>query len=261
MVKRSKKEKEILFKMGKVLSNLLDDILPNFVRPELPFQQIEEKIENYILENNMLTIKNFFIDGELIDQACHISSDDEIIHGVHYKNRLVRNNCFLKIDIVVFSQGIYVDAARTYIVGKMNEVKTKFYQDVKQLHNYVIGMMREGDKISKLAQLTNDYIRKNRLKYVILREYCSHFIDEKLHSYTIPSLKEDIENDISLKEGFTFTFEPIICFDNNYKLKIENNTPYSLSLQGDPLYDFTLHMENTYIVENGNIISLTGEIK
>lgn len=50
-----------------------------------------------------------------------ISINDEVVHGIAPKGKLIPDNSIVKLDMGVIYKGMFSDSARTYIVGKVDE--------------------------------------------------------------------------------------------------------------------------------------------
>jgi methionyl aminopeptidase len=63
--------------------------------------------------------------------AC-ISINDEVIHGIPSKKRIIKEGDIVSIDLVALKNGFHGDAARTIIVGKSSKEAERLVQVTKQ---------------------------------------------------------------------------------------------------------------------------------
>ena len=61
-----------------------------------------------------------------------ISINDEVIHGIPSKNRIIKDGDVVSIDTVALKDGFNGDAARTFIVGKATKEAQRLVDVTKQ---------------------------------------------------------------------------------------------------------------------------------
>ena len=64
--------------------------------------------------------------------ATCISVNDEVIHGIPSKNKIIKDGDIVSIDTVALKNGFNGDAARTFIVGKVSKSAQRLVDVTKQ---------------------------------------------------------------------------------------------------------------------------------
>ena len=110
--------------------------------------------------------------------AC-ISVNDEVIHGIPSKKRILREGDIVKIDVGAYIGGFHGDSARTYPVGKVSAeaqrlidvTKTCFDRGVEK----AVADMRVGD----IGAAISAYAEANGCG--VVRKYVGHGVGHALH--------------------------------------------------------------------------------
>lgn len=91
----------------------------------------------------------------------------------------------IKVNIVGFRNGLYADAARTYILGEnrkaVNIYAVIIYKAAKEALDAVVDNVRVGDYLSKISKTIESVARKYRV--FVLPELTSHNIGAMLQEY------------------------------------------------------------------------------
>ena len=181
------------------------DILLNKKIPELIFSgnnsmNIVNLIDEYYLKHEITSIRNFVIDGDIITTNVHISMGNVISHGNPILNKIFESGDLVRVDLVGFKNGLYCDAARTFVVD--NKFKTEeekilhfaTYEALKQVQKYV----KVGNPISKISKIIERVAKNNNLYVSPLLG--GHGIGAKLHSEPFVPNVDKMNN--SIKKDF-----------------------------------------------------------
>ena len=88
------------------------------VREGVTTKELDRVIREYIEKQGAKP--SFLGYGGFPASAC-ISINDEVIHGIPSKNRVLREGDVVKIDVGAFYKGFHGDSARTIAVGNVSE--------------------------------------------------------------------------------------------------------------------------------------------
>ena len=99
--------------------------------------------------------------------AC-ISINDEVIHGIPSKSRILKEGDIVKIDVGAYYKGFHGDSARTYAVGRVSEEAERLIRATEE--SFYAGIAAVKD---------NDYYMDNCKLVVKAREYTTAALREK----------------------------------------------------------------------------------
>jgi methionyl aminopeptidase len=87
----------------------------SLIAPGMSAHVLDKKIENYIVSNGAIPA---FKGYNGFPAASCISINDEVVHGIPYKDKILKDGDLVTVDIGVDYEGNITDAARTFIVGE-----------------------------------------------------------------------------------------------------------------------------------------------
>lgn len=229
----------------KVIENILDNLVIHEIYENNDVQNIKNVIQKEFDKNNILTVKNFVVDGMLVDEICHISQGNQVVHGNGRSKKIEKG--ILKIDLVGFKDGVYGDAARSYIVGESTEEMKKVLDTSKKAFLDVLNLVKTGDYFYKISKVIHKQISKNDLFTSDILG--GHGIGEKLHeNISIPNHFDDtIKNNYSflIQENTVLAIEPIVFLKKPNLFLEENNTEIHVPILDKNIHNIISHYENT----------------
>lgn len=146
------------------------------VKPGITTWEIDKIAYDYIkkqgAEPNFLNLYGFPA------TAC-ISINDEVIHGIPSKKRVVKEGDIVSIDLGAKVDGYNGDNAATFAAGKISE-EAKRLCDVTEKSLYIgIEQALAGNRIGDIGSAIQKYCEENG--YGVIREYTGHGVGAKLH--------------------------------------------------------------------------------
>ena len=197
---------------GKILRDT-HKVIEDAIKPGISTYDLDKIAEKYILSQNAIPsqkgYKNFREGYPDFPSATCISINDELIHGIPSKNRILKNGDIVSIDLVVEKDKYFADAARTYIVGKANKkedehlvkiTKEAFFEGIKEAN--------VGNRIGDISNAIYEYVLKNNLD--VIREYQGHGVGRYMHEE--PGISNYGKKGIGprLEVGMTLAIEPMV---------------------------------------------------
>ena len=110
------------------------------VREGVTTKELDTLIRNYIEKCGAKP--SFLGYGGFPGSAC-ISINDEVIHGIPSKNRVIREGDIVKVDVGAFYKGFHGDSARTIPVGKVSDEALKLIEVTRQSFFDGVANMRQ----------------------------------------------------------------------------------------------------------------------
>lgn len=139
--------------------------------------------------------------------AC-ISINDEIIHGIPSKERILQEGDIVSIDLGAKIHGYNGDNAATFACGKVSEQAQRLMDTTKESLYKAIEMAVPGNKIGDIAWAVQDYCEQRG--YGVVREYTGHGVGRELHEDpSVPNYGK-AGRGVRLLPGMTLAIEPMI---------------------------------------------------
>jgi methionyl aminopeptidase len=145
------------------------------------------------------------------------SINEEIVHGMPSKKRVLKEGDIISLDFGVVVDGFYGDAAITVPVGKISEKAEKLCRVTKEALYRGIAEARPGNRLSDISHAIQSHAEKEG--FSVVREFVGHGIGRFLHeSPQIPNYGPPGRG-IRLKPGMVFAIEPMIN-EGTYQIEI-----------------------------------------
>lgn len=139
--------------------------------------------------------------------AC-ISLNDEVIHGIPQKGRVIREGDLVKVDVGACWKGYNGDSARTYPIGKVSEEAQKLLEKTKESFFQAMQVALAGNRVGDIGFAVDQHIRA--AGYSVVREFVGHGVGAALHE------EPDVPNygtpgrGPRLYPGMTIAVEPMV---------------------------------------------------
>ena len=148
----------------------------DMIRPGISTYEIDAAIRRYI---EKCGAKPAFLGyGGFPASAC-ISINDEVIHGIPSKKRILREGDIVSIDTGATYRGYVGDSARTIPVGKVSEEAQKLIRATRDSFWAGVEQMRVGNRLGDVGAAIDALVRKNGFSTV--RRYVGHGIGTDMH--------------------------------------------------------------------------------
>ncbi len=202
------KEIEKMRIVCKLAAQVLEIISP-YVKPGITTLELNEICHQYIVNKQKATPAPLNYHG--FPKSICTSVNNVVCHGIPTSSKTLKHGDIINIDITVIKNGFYGDTSKMFLVGKTS-IKAKRLVKLTQECLY-LGIMKvhPGAKLSDIGKAIQEYAECAH--YSIVREYCGHGIGRAFHED--PQIlhyydKHNIESNIEIKAGMTFTIEPMI---------------------------------------------------
>lgn len=243
---KSQREIDLMKEPCKVTGEILRN-LEDFIKPGMSTADINAFVENAIAKYNMKpTFKGYagFPAG-----AC-VSVNEEIIHGIPSKNKILREGDIVSIDTGATYKGYCSDAARTYGVGEISEEAARLIEVTKQSFFEGIKYAVAGNRVHDIGHAVQVYAEANGMG--VIRDYTGHGVGRSLHEDPqIPNYGNP-GTGAKLKPGMTLAIEPMLTLGSYGTIVLDNDWTV---ITDD--YKLSAHYENTVVVTDGEPEILT----
>ncbi|HCJ45902.1 MAG TPA: type I methionyl aminopeptidase, partial [Candidatus Moranbacteria bacterium] len=106
------------------------DILMKALRPGMSTQDIDDMSEKLMLEIGAIPIFKGYMggSGRPFPATLCTSINEEVVHGIPNKNKIIKEGDLVKLDIGMRYEGMVSDMARTIKIGSVSPVAERLTQ-------------------------------------------------------------------------------------------------------------------------------------
>ena len=243
---KSDREIDLMRESGKVTGFILKE-LENFIRPGISTADIDRFVEDIIRKNGMIpTFKGY---GGFPASAC-VSINDEVVHGIPDKKRIIREGDIVSVDVGSTYKGYVSDAARTYAVGEVSDIARKLKDATRDSFFAGLEFCRVGCRLSDISHAIQ--VKAESEGFSVIRDFVGHGVGQNMHEEPqIPNFGKAGRGP-RLAKGMVFAIEPMIC-EGGYDVRTLSNDWTVVTLDGK----LSAHYENTVVITDGEPELLT----
>jgi len=247
---KTKKEIDLIKESCKIVAETLQ-LLKSNVKPGITTLELDKIADDYILSNNAkAAFKGYSQAGSFsFPGSICASVDDAVVHGIPGQ-RVLNNGEIISLDVGVFKNGYYGDAAITVPVGSLTEEKQKLLNVTEKSLYMGIEEAKENNRLHDISGTIQEYVEENG--FSIVRELCGHGVGKFLHEDpSVPNFGKK-GTGIKLRSGMTLAIEPMVNLGKS-KVHTGNDGWTVLTADGSP----SAHFEHTILITNGKPEILT----
>lgn len=201
---KSKSDLEKMRKAGKIAGQARE-LAGQSIRAGMSTLELDKIIHDYIVGCG--AVPSFLGYGGFPGSAC-ISINEEVIHGIPSKKRIIKNGDIVSVDVGAYIDGFHGDTCATFTVGKVSDEATKLLEDTKASLYKAIEKAVVGNRLGDVCHAVEEYVTP--LGYGIVRNYTGHGVGRKLHEAPEVPNYGIAGRGIRLVAGMTFAIEPMI---------------------------------------------------
>ena len=91
--------------------------------------------------------------------AC-ISINDEVIHGIPSKTRILKEGDIVKIDVGAYYKGYHGDSARTFPVGRVSEEALQLIKATEESFYKGIAAVKSGNRVGDIGNAIDSHVKQ-----------------------------------------------------------------------------------------------------
>lgn len=223
--------------------------LPSFIEPGISTYDIDQYCYNFIISHKGVPA---FLHYEGFPATACISVNEEVIHGIPSKKRIIREGDLVDVDLGINLKGHFSDMARTFIVGSTSEENRKLCEVTEQsLRLGIEAASQKGARIQDIGTAVYKHARKHG--YGVVRDYCGHGVGLDVHEEPeIPNYASSYLPNPRIREGMVLAIEPMINL-GTHKVKVLSNDWTVVTADGLP----SAHFEDTVAYTKDGLEVLT----
>jgi methionyl aminopeptidase len=203
IVLKSPAEIDIIAANGAILKECFA-LARDFIEPGRTRKQLDEEIEKLILGHGA---RPAFKGFQGFPAATCVSVNEEVVHGIPGEQRFEEGD-IVGIDVGVWKDGYYADAARTFPAGKISKEAAKLLQVTKASLDEGIKQARPGNRLSDISHAVEQ--RAKRAGYSVVRSLVGHGIGQQMHEEPqVPNFGPPSQGP-ELRVGLVLAIEPML---------------------------------------------------
>ena len=246
IVLRTAREIEMMRKACQISAEALQ-VAGDAVKPGITTYEIDRIAYNYIKKQG--AEPNFLNYNGFPATAC-ISINDEVIHGIPSKKRVLKEGDIVSIDLGAKVNGYNGDNAATFAVGNITENAKRLCDTTRESLYKAIEQAVAGNRIGDIGFAVQSYCEERG--FSVVREYTGHGIGTHLHEDPSVPNYGTAGRGQRLLPGMIIAIEPMInegskavkCLPDGWTVK---------TLDGK----LSAHFEHTVAITKGEPIILT----
>ena len=243
---KTEQEIELMRESCRLLS-LVHKEMEEKLRPGMTTKEIDIMCDTMI--RKLGCIPNFKNYNGYPASVC-VSVNDEVVHGIPTKHRVLRDGDIVSLDMGLIYKGYHSDAARTHAVGEITSEAKQLIEVTRQSFFEGIKMAKAGNHLHDISNAIAAYVKP--YGYGIVRDLVGHGIGTQLHEDPqIPNFAQ-LRRGPKLRAGMTLAIEPMInmgradveWLDDGWTVVTEDGS-------------LSAHYENTILITEGEPEILT----
>jgi methionyl aminopeptidase len=201
---KSDRELGLMRKAGGIVAQILSE-MAEMVKPGITTADLDEYAEARIKE---LKAVPAFKGYHGFPACVCVSINDEVVHGIPSRKRVLKDGDIIGIDFGVAYEGWYGDSARTVAVGKVPAQTQKLIDVTRESLNRGIEQCREGNRVFDIGHAVQSHVESQG--FSIVREFVGHGIGKALHEEPqVPNFGPKGKG-LLLKVGMVLAIEPMV---------------------------------------------------
>ena len=237
---KTKREIELMRESNHRLEKVFD-AMEKMIRPGISTWEIDQAARELIAQQG--GIPNF-LNYEGYPAAVCTSVNEEVVHGIPKKTRILKEGDIISLDCGLILNGYHSDAARTYAVGEISETEKKLIEVTKASFFEGLKYARAGHHLHEISNAIGDYCESRG--YGVVRDLVGHGIGREMHEDPqVPNFRQKSRG-LRLVAGMTLAIEPMIAegtwevdwLDDGWTVVTKDRKPAA-------------HYENTILITDG----------
>ena len=243
---KSPREIELMRKAGEVVGKVFVALEGN-IKPGMSTQDVADMCEKVIRSNGAYPT---FLNYSGYPGAVCVSVNDELVHGIPSKKRILRDGDIVSVDVGATLNGYVGDACRTYPVGICKENALRLIEVTKESFFEGCKYARPGNHLSDISHAIQVYCEAHG--YSLPREYTGHGVGAHLHEDPyIPNYGSAGTGPI-LKEGMCLAIEPMVA-EGHFAIRVMKDG-WTAKMKDGKL---SCHYENSIVITKDGYEILT----
>ncbi len=174
-----------------------------------------------------------------------VSINDEVVHGIPSRKRVLRNGDIVSLDVGTIVDGFCGDGAVTLPVGEVTDEAQKLLDVTEKALRAGIEKVRDGNRVSDIGHAVQKYVEAHG--FSVVRDFVGHGIGAQMHEEPqVPNYGEPGRGH-RLLPGVVLAIEPMVNA-GTHSVKVLQDQWTVVTMDGR----YSAHFEHSVAVtENG----------
>ena len=203
---RLKNDKQIegIRKSCHLLADMFNFVIPK-VKAGMSTKELDDLCKHFIVSHGG---KPAWYKEDFPGATC-ISVNEEVIHGIPSKKKIIQDGDLVSLDVGIDLGGYISDSSHTILVGNVKPELKKLDDVTLQCLQAGIAACKPGNRIGDIARAVQDIAKKHG--YGIVYEYCGHGVGLDVHEDpSIPNTLDALDSNPRIQAGMVLAIEPMI---------------------------------------------------
>lgn len=219
------------------------------ITPGMSTWELDKIIHDFIISKGAKP--SFLGYGGFTGSAC-ISINEELIHGIPSKTRIINEGDIVTVDVGAYIDGYHGDNASTFPVGEISSEAKELLKVTEESLYEGIKMAVEGNRVGDISHAVESWCVSRG--YSVVKRYVGHGVGRDLHeSPEIPNYGKAGRGP-RLATGMTIAIEPMINAGTEEVRVLADNWTV-VTADGK----LSAHFEHTIAVTKGEPLIMTLE--
>ena len=237
---------ELMREAGRITGEALK-LAGESIRPGMTTLELDTLIREHIVKSGAKP--SFLGYGGFPGSAC-ISINEEVIHGIPSKDRVIKDGDIVKVDVGAYYKGFHGDSANTFAVGNVSDEAKRLIEVTKEAFFKATEYCRPGMRVGDIGAAIQNHAEANG--FSVVAESISHGVGRELHeSPDVPNYGT-AGRGVRLYAGMVIAIEPMINA-GVYDVKELSDKWTVVTADGK----LSAHYEHTVAITNEDPILLT----
>ncbi len=202
---KSSREINLMKKSSRIVGTVLREI-NDLIEPGMSTKDLDDFAEKRIRE--MGAVPSFKGYHGFPSSICS-SINNEVVHGIPNKNKIIKNGDLVKVDTGAYLDGFHGDSCISICVGEVSDQAKKLCEVAYQALFSGLSKIKSGNTLLDVAGAIEDVVKVNG--FSVVEDYTGHGVGRNLHEEpSVFNFRTNELPNVVLREGMTLAVEPIV---------------------------------------------------
>jgi len=201
---KSANELRFMREAGRIVSLIMEE-LSSLVKEGISTYDLNMEAERLFEKYKVISaFKNY----RGFPGAICTSVNEELIHGIPSRKKILKEGDIISIDVGVNYKGFFADSAITIGVGKISQEAERLIEVTREALYTGIKTAKENAHLGDVSYAIQSYVEGRG--FSVVRDFVGHGIGSKMHEEPeVPNFGEPGHGPV-LKNGMTIALEPMV---------------------------------------------------
>ncbi len=205
-VLKSPREIHIMREAGRIVAKV-HAALREVIRPGVSTWELDQTALEVLQKYNAVSA---FLGYRGYPANICASINDELVHGIPSKERILREGDIISVDVGSVYRGFVGDSAWTYAVGEIGDEAAELMRVTEASLMAGIAQAVVGNKVMDISRAVQRTVEANGLH--VVREYTGHGVGRQMHEapQVLNYVGGDADGNYELEAGVVIAIEPMV---------------------------------------------------